>query len=74
MSADPAPAADYVRLFSAFCAGFGESGEGWNAEYPYSDKGKDPTEDLRSYFEAWLAGQDLGDRSVGETGGLGDGS
>ena len=46
--------ADYERLFEAFVAGFGVSGEGWNGEYPYGDTNTDPSADLRPMFEAWL--------------------
>lgn len=41
-------------LFAAFCAGFSVSGEGWNAEYPFSDSGIDPIDNLRPKFEEWV--------------------
>jgi hypothetical protein len=45
-------------LFDAYVEGFRISGEGWNGEYPYGDKGINPSEDLREYFDRWLAEKD----------------
>lgn len=39
----------------AFVAGFKISGEGWNGEYPYGDRGTDPTEDLQKYIAEYKA-------------------
>lgn len=44
-----------AALFAAYVGGFNLSGEGWNGEYPYADRDKDPTEDLRDHFDVWLA-------------------
>lgn len=44
------------RLFQAFAAGYGLSGEGMNSEYPYGDRGDwDGMEQmLRKEFARWL--------------------
>jgi hypothetical protein len=34
-----------AKLNAAYLAGFNASGEGWNGEWPFQDKGRDPTED-----------------------------
>jgi hypothetical protein len=40
-------------LKQAYIAGFNVSGEGWNGEYPYGDRGTNPAKDLRPHFEKW---------------------
>lgn len=37
---------ELMRLLkAAFLAGFNVSGEGWNGEYPFSDRGRNPEDD-----------------------------
>jgi hypothetical protein len=45
-------------LFEAFVAGFCSSGEGYNGEYPFSDKGINAERDdgVREMFSLWLEG------------------
>lgn len=45
---------DEEQLWQAFRAGFEASGEGFNGEYPFGDKGMDPTEAVRPIFNVWL--------------------
>lgn len=45
-------------MWDAFIEGFNSTGEGWNGEYPFADKGKDPRKDpdVIDNFEQWFAG------------------
>ena len=54
---------DESRLFDAFIAGFATSGEGWNGEYPFSDKRQNPRSDpdLKESFRQWLKDKEAGD-------------
>ena len=44
-----------AKLFEAFVAGFQESGEGWNGEYPFDDRGIDiaADDDIKAAFREW---------------------
>lgn len=46
-------------LYEAFVAGFKSSGEGWNGEYPFDDKGIDvaASSDIQAAFSEWVAGR-----------------
>ena len=46
-------AARYEGWNAAYLAGFNASGEGWNGEYPFSDKSKSPEDD-----PDWIATRD----------------
>ena len=46
-------AARYEGWNAAYLAGFNASGEGWNGEYPFSDKSKSPEDD-----PDWIAARD----------------
>lgn len=52
-------------LFEAFVEGFGCSGEGWNGEYPFADKGKriDLNKDIKASFEDWMKRKEAEKRS-----------
>jgi hypothetical protein len=47
-----------TELFKAFVAGFESSGEGYNGEYPFGDKGIDVSsdEEIQAAFYRWKNG------------------
>lgn len=45
MSADPQAAKMLEIVMKAYLAGFASTGEGWNGEHPFSDRGLNPLDD-----------------------------